>query len=103
MFSYFIKGVNLSPSEPENNKISPYFVFKELKETMSSEEWKKFSEKVMLIHCKNDKVIKLKNLEENRSILGILDSNLLILRKGGHSQKKNELAIVGASLRFFNS
>lgn len=103
MFSYFIKGVKLFPDEGENKKLSPYFIFKTLKEQMSDDEWKKFSNKVMLIHCKNDKIIKFKNFKENILILESPEENLLILKKGGHSQKKNELALVGASLRFFNS
>jgi len=103
LFSYFIKGVKLFPNEEENTKLSPYLVFKKLKEGLSSEDWKLFSQKVMLIHCKNDKIIKFKNFKENRTILETPEKNLLTLRKGGHSQKKNELALVGATLKFFNS
>ncbi len=103
MFSYFIKGVKLFPNEEENKKLSPLVVFKTLKEQMSDEEWKSFSNRVMLIHCKNDKIIKFKNFKENKMILESPEENLLVLKKGGHSQKKNELALVGASLKFFNS
>jgi predicted esterase len=103
LFSYFIKGVKLFPKEEENKKISPYILFSRLKNTMSEEEWNKFSKRVMLIHCKNDRVIKFKNFRENRLILESSPENMLILKKGGHSQKKNELALVGATLNFFKS
>jgi len=103
MFSYFIKGVKLFPNDEENKKLSPYIVFQTLKEQMSKEDWIIFSKKVMLVHCKNDRIIKLKNFKENKLILESPEENLLILKKGGHSQKKNELALVGASLKFFNS
>ncbi|MFW9879637.1 MAG: hypothetical protein ACFFG0_41710 [Candidatus Thorarchaeota archaeon] len=43
------------------------------------------------------------DLEENRSILGSKGRNLLIMRKGGHSQKKNESILVGVILNFINS
>jgi len=103
MFSYFIKGVKLFPNDEENRKLSPYSIFQTLKKQMSNEEWMTFSKKVMLIHCKNDKIIKFKNFKENKLILESPDENLLVLKKGGHSQKKNELALVGASLKFFNT
>jgi hypothetical protein len=57
----------------------------------------------MLIHCRNDRIIKFKNLKENRLILESPDKNVLILKKGGHSQKKNECILVGACLNFFKS
>lgn len=103
LFSYYIKGVQLFPDDEENSKLSPYIVIKDFKKTVSEEEWQKFSSKVMLIHCKNDRVIKFRNFLQNKQILESRDENLMVLKKGGHSQKKNELALVGASLKFFNS
>ena len=102
-FSYHMKGVDLFPDEELNQKFSPYIVIKKLKDTLSPSEWKSFSEKVLLIHAKNDKIIPFLNFEENISILDLPDEKQLILRKGGHMQKKNELALVGATLKFFNS
>ncbi len=101
-FSYFMKGVDLSPNENIDQKFSPYLVFKRLKNTLSQAEWNKFSQKVLLIHSKNDKIIPYLNFEENISILELPDENRLILKKGGHMQKKNELALVAATLNFFN-
>jgi len=103
ILSYLIKGVKLFPKDEENKKLSPILVFKSLKDKMTTEEWKKFSEKVLLIHCKNDKVIKFKNFEQNTQVLELSKKNQLILKKGGHSQKKNELALVGVALNFFRS
>lgn len=102
-FSYFMKGVNLFPDENLNRKISPYLAINQLKKTLSQAEWKNLSERIMLIHSKNDKIIPYINFEENKSILQISDNRQLILEKGGHMQKKNELALVGATLKFFNS
>ncbi|NVM35221.1 MAG: alpha/beta fold hydrolase [Candidatus Lokiarchaeota archaeon] len=101
--SYLIKGVKLNPNEKENNQLSPYLLFQNAKKELSSEEWKDFSKKVMLIHCKNDRVIKFKNFKENRLVLESPEKNILILKKGGHSQKKNECVLVGATLNFLNS
>ncbi|TFG30724.1 MAG: alpha/beta fold hydrolase [Promethearchaeota archaeon] len=102
-FSYFMKGVNISPDEEVNQKFSPYMVIERLKNILSQAEWEDFSQKVLLIHSKNDKIIPFINFEENKSILELSDEKQLILKKGGHMQKKNELALVGATLNFFNS
>ncbi len=102
-FSYLIKGVKLFPNDEENEKLSPYIAIENVKRKVSEEEWKIFSEKVLLIHAKNDRIIKFKNFTQNKSILELKEKNQLLLRKGGHGQKKNELAIVGATLKFFSS
>ncbi len=70
---------------------------------LTEDEWKKLSNRVMLIHSKNDRVIKFKNFKENKLLLEPSDINSLILKKGGHSHKKNEMALVGATLKFLNS
>ena len=103
ILSYLFKGVKLFPTNEESNQLSPYLLIKNAKKELSSEEWNELSGKVMLIHCKNDRVIKFKNLKENRLVLESPEKNLLILKKGGHSQKKNECVLVGATLNFINS
>jgi len=100
--SYHLKGVDLSPDEEINLKLSPYFVFEKSKKDLSDSEWKKLSGKVMLIHAKNDRIIPFINFEENHSILDLDEDNILVLKKGGHMQKRNEVSIVGAVLRFLN-
>jgi len=103
ILSYLFKGVKLFPTNEESNRLSPYLLIKNAKKELSSEEWNEFSRKVMLIHCKNDRVIKFKNFKENKLVLESPEKNLLILKKGGHSQKKNECVLVGATLNFINS
>jgi esterase/lipase len=103
ILSYLMKGVNVRPNKEKNLKLSPHAIFETIKNELSEDEWKHFSKKVYLIHSRNDRVIKFKNFKENRSILKSPPENQLILKKGGHSMKKNEMALVGASLKFFNS
>jgi len=103
MLSYLMKGVNVYPSKEKNLKLSPYAIFAAVKNEVPKDKWKEISKKVLLIHSRNDRVIKFKNFEENTSILETPADNQLILKKGGHSMKKNEIALVGASLKFFNS
>ncbi|MFX1343923.1 MAG: alpha/beta hydrolase [Promethearchaeota archaeon] len=103
MLSYFLKGVKLFPKDKENKKLSPFLLIQQVKRELPLEEWKFLSKRVMLIHCINDRIIKFNNFRENRSILEILEENVLILKKGGHSNKKNESALVGATLKFINS
>jgi predicted alpha/beta-fold hydrolase len=103
MLSYIMKGVKLFPTPEENKKLSPYLIIEDTKNNFSHEKWEKFSKRVMLIHSKNDRVIKFINFKENAKVLESPNKNLLILKKGGHSQKKNECVLVGATLSFLNS
>ena len=103
MLSYLMKGVKLFPNTEEDNRLSPYLLIKNAKKELSLEQWNIFSRRIMLIHCKNDRVIKFKNFKENKMILESPEKNVLILKKGGHSQKKNESVLVGATLKFLNS
>ena len=101
-FIYFLKGVDISPNDEINQQLSPYIVLEKIKSTLSPDDWEKLSKRVLLIHSRNDKVIPFLNFEENKSLLELSEENVLVLRKGGHMQKKNEVALVGAVLKFFN-
>ncbi len=103
MLSYLLKGVKLFPNKIENNKLSPYSIIESSKDSLSEDSWRKLSKKVSLIHAKNDKVIKFKNFQENVKLLNLSAQNTLVLNYGGHTQKKNELLLVAASLKFLNS
>jgi len=103
MLSYLMKGVKLFPNGKENERLSPNIVIEQFKSLISAEEWDYYSRRVFLIHARNDGIIKFKNFEENVALLGIAEKNTLILKKGGHTQKKNELLLVASSLDFFKS
>jgi dipeptidyl aminopeptidase/acylaminoacyl peptidase len=100
LLSYLIKGVKLLPKKNENEKISPLFQIKKAKEVSNDEKWQQLSKRVLLVHCKNDRIIKLKNFIENRDALDLPYKNQLILNRGGHNLKKNELILQGASIKF---
>ncbi len=102
ILSYLLKGVKLFPKPNENSKISPYIVINNEKAD-PKQNWEKLSSRVMLIHCRNDRVIKFKNFLENKLILESPEKNLVVLKKGGHSQKKNECVLVGVTLSFLNT
>ena len=103
ILSYLMKGVKLFPTNEESEKLSPYLIIENTKSNYSPEKWEIFSKRVMLIHSKNDRVIRFINFKENAKVLESPTKNLLILKKGGHSQKKNECALVGTTLSFLNS
>ncbi len=103
VLSYLLKGVKLFPKPEENSKLSPYIVIKNEKEDPKQKNWKALSSRVMLIHSRNDRVIKFKNFLENKLILDSPTKNLVVLKKGGHSHKKNECILVGTALNFLNS
>lgn len=102
LINYLIKGVKLFPDNAQNRKLSPYLIFKDLYGKINKEEWKQLASRIMLIHTKNDHIIKFKNFEENCSILNLPMKNKVILDRGGHTHKKNELILVGHSLDFLN-
>lgn len=103
VLSYLMKGVRLFPTREVNYKLSPYLIMDDVKKKVPIDTWNTLSKRVMLIHSRNDKVIKFKNFKENSLLLELPKRNLLVLKKGGHSQKKNESALVGATLKFLNS
>ena len=103
MLSYLLKGVKLFPNNAENEKLSPYIVIKKAKSLISDNLWDNFSKRIFLIHARNDKIISYKNFQENVKLLNLSGQNTLVLTKGGHTQKKNELLLVAASLKFLNS
>lgn len=100
MLSYLIKGVRLFPSKSINEKISPISHIIKLKNESPKEKWDKLSKRVFLVHTRNDKIIKMKNFIENRDALNLPGENQLILNKGGHNLKKDELILQGAVLKF---
>jgi len=103
MLSYLLKGVKLFPNNAENGKLSPYSVIKKSKRLLSDDLWDNFSKRIFLIHARNDKIISYKNFQENVKLLNLSEQKTLALTKGGHTQKKNELLLVAASLKFLNS
>lgn len=103
VLSYLMKGVKLFPNFEENRKLSPYIAIEDVKKKIKLEKWEKYSKRVMLVHCRNDRIIKFKNFMQNKEILESPNQNLLILKKGGHTLKKNECALVGATLNFLNT
>ncbi|MFX1497445.1 MAG: alpha/beta hydrolase [Promethearchaeota archaeon] len=103
LIRYFFKGVKLIVKNDENERLSPYIIINNLKKSLPEEEWKKLSDRVLLIHSRNDRIIKLKNFEELSKILNLREENRLILKRGGHTNKKNELILVSLTLKFFSS
>jgi len=103
LLRYFFKGVKFFVSKNENELLSPHFVINKLKQSLPNEEWNKLSNRVLLIHCRNDKIIKYRNFEEISNLLNLREENKLILKKGGHTNKKNELILVSVSLKFFDT
>jgi len=103
LLSYILRGISLFPDEELNEKLSPYLIFKKQKEKVSPEIFKILSKRVYLVHSKNDRVIKFRNFKENLSILDLPQENKIIFKKGGHTMKKNEVALVGGIMQFLES
>jgi hypothetical protein len=102
IFNYLLKGVKLFPNKEQNQKLSPYLIFEDLRGRINQEEWKKLISRIMLIHAKNDRIIKFRNFEENCAVLSLPERNKVVLERGGHTHKKNELILIGSSLEFLD-
>jgi predicted esterase len=102
LLGFLLRGIKLFPTNKENQKLSPSLVFKKSKESYSKERFQKLAQRVFLIHSENDKVIGFSNFRENISILELPEENHVVFKNGGHTMKKNEMALVGAILRFLN-
>ena len=103
LFLYFFKGVKLFITDEENELLSPYLIINDFKNSVPMEIWQNYSNRILLIHTRNDKVIKVRNFYENAKILELSEKNKLIFKRGGHVLKKNELSLVATSLYFFNN
>lgn len=103
LLSFLFKGIKIFPKEEEVNKLSPGRIFNNSKKELTEEQWNNLSKRVYLIHSKNDQVIKFHNFRENVSILNLPKQNQLIFRKGGHTSKKNEVALTSAILNFLKN
>jgi esterase/lipase len=100
LLSYIIRGIPLFPDQATVRNLSPYLIFKKQKENLEAKNYEKLCERIYIIHAENDKVIKFRNFRENRSILNLPKKNQLVFKKGGHTMKKNELALVAGIIRF---
>lgn len=101
--SYYLNRVNLNPSPEENYELSPALIIEDCRQTLSEEEWSYLSNRVYLIHNKNDRVIKFENFEVLRNLLELTDENVFVSKFGGHSHQKNEIKLVAVILKFLES
>ncbi|MFX1391298.1 MAG: alpha/beta hydrolase family protein, partial [Promethearchaeota archaeon] len=58
------------------------------------------NKRIMLVHCKDDKIIPFENIIHIKEHLGLNDSNLLIYEKGGHSFEGLHNEIFRSTLEF---
>ncbi len=100
---YMIRGIPLSPSEKQNQQLSPYLIFERNKKRLSKRDFERLAHRIFLIHSKNDRVIKFINFQQNKSILELSPENQLVFKRGGHTMKKNEPALMGGILRFLEN
>ncbi|MBD3195502.1 MAG: alpha/beta fold hydrolase [Candidatus Lokiarchaeota archaeon] len=102
LFSFLLKGINFFPKEEDLKLLSPTLFFNKTKLNSTHKEWERYVNKLYLVHCKNDNIIKFRNFKKNKSILDLPDDHCLVFKKGGHALKKNEIGLTGAVLRFLN-
>ncbi len=107
--NYNLKGIKVYPPESINRKLSPYLIFKKSKDELNDEsenkklEWSEMiHKKLLLIHSMTDSLIKVIHFKQNKKMLELKESNSILFKDGGHSQLKNEPAIISAIDEFFN-
>ncbi len=99
--NYRVRGINPYPEEELNRQISPYFLFEKMKQDLSKNDWKNYTNsKILLIHSITDGLIEVDKCEQNAKILNLSGQNVILFETGNHNQIKNELGIISAIHNF---
>ncbi len=59
--------------------------------------------RVFLIHARDDSTIPFSEFEKNKAALNLPNDQVLVYKRGGHTEMKQELYTIGTALRFFRS
>lgn len=57
--------------------------------------------RVFLIHARDDSTIPFSEFEKNKAALNLPDNQVLVYKRGGHTEMHQELYTIGAALHFF--
>ncbi|MCP4760790.1 MAG: alpha/beta hydrolase [archaeon] len=92
-----IGGLEVDPSNLQSRLVSPALVAFHRKSYFDNPvPWDIDNNKrVLLIHCSDDYVVEPDNFEKNIGAFKLNPENSLLLRKGGHSFFRQEIAVVG--------
>jgi len=63
---------------------------------------KDYSQKVYLVHCRDDQVVPFTNFEKNRQALHVTDDHVLVFDQGGHTFENMQNAVLAQVLKWFN-
>ncbi len=91
------------PSEI-NARISPLLALTAARKSMSPEDWTRtIKNRVFLVHCINDKTIRIEHFRANVSAIDLPATQAIILSRGGHTYLRAELLLGSTLLHIFDA
>lgn len=100
-FSFLGVPYNVPPDV--NVQISPVLALAAARQKMSPVEWtRKITNRVFLVHCTNDKTIRIEHFHANVSAIDLPPSQAFVLSRGGHTYLRAELLLGSILLDIFH-
>ncbi len=97
-------GVPYHVSPEINARISPMLALATARQQMSPEEWTRIvTKRVFLVHCTNDKTIRIDHFRANVSAFDLPPAQAIVLSRGGHTYLRAELLLGSTLLRIFDA
>ncbi len=97
-------GVPYRVPAPVNAQISPVLALAAARQTMTPVEWARVvTNRVFLVHCINDKTIRIDHFRANVSAFDLPPSQAIVLSRGGHTYLRAELLLASTLLRAFDA
>ncbi len=87
-----------------NARISPLLAVTAARQSMRPEDWSEtIRNRVFLVHCTNDKTIRIDHFRANVSAFALPPSQAIVLSRGGHTYLRAELLLASTLLHVFDA
>ncbi len=97
-------GVPYRVSPEVNVQISPLLALTAARQKMTPDEWTRtVMNRLFLVHCTNDKTIRLDHFRANADAFAIPPTQAILLSRGGHTYLRAELLLASTLLRLFDA
>ncbi len=101
---FSLLGVPYHVPPEVNARISPLLALTAARQKMNPEEWARIvTKRVFLVHCRNDKTIRIEHFRANVSAFDLPPSQAIVLSRGGHTYLRAELLLGSTLLRIFDT
>ncbi|OLS12463.1 MAG: hypothetical protein RBG13Loki_3922 [Promethearchaeota archaeon CR_4] len=101
---YTLLGLSSNLPAEVNTQISPVVALSEVRARSTPEEWERIVKKrLYLVHCTNDKPVRVEHFHNNRNALAIPLEQSFLLSRGGHTYLRAELFLGSILLRILDA